>query len=790
MRTTTTSIFRFIAVLVLIASTLVSSALADYVEVSSYWAVNRGASISVNQGASPDLLVFVSSDAEFRLWIDVIRGRSVVRNVVSNVPVMAGVGNPYLHTFPIPTAGLGGDYIIRVQVRNGVAFDDSFVNLHVATAPVMNSVPVQPPMNEGESRTIQVSGFDLDGDSISLEASERHCMMGRLCFARALPAEATFTDRGDGTGFLQFQPGFDFVIHPDRAEDITFQFRAYDGNRRTGWQAATITVNDVNRIPQIISVPVTNAQEGTFYEYIITATDADPEDRLSYSLVESPAGMTITRSRVEWTPTYDQAGDHDVTVAVSDSIDAVRQSYTITVANFNRAPVLGPLQDYVINEGEQLVFTVTVSDPDGDVVVISANNVPPGAVFVDSGMGTAQFAWVPNSEQSGEYDIFIYATDGASIVRGRVHITVLDVTVVCADGDNIAGRECVCQVPLADVNGICRVPLIPVPGCMDPTALNFNPLATVDDGNCTYPVPQVPGCTDPAALNFNPAANVDDGSCYPPTPVPGCTDSAALNFNPNATSDDGSCRFPPESVLGCTDPAALNFNPAATVDDGNCTYPPVPVPGCTDPAALNFNPNATSNDGSCAYLVPNITGCTDPAALNYNLTANVDDGSCMYPVPSILGCTDPAASNYDPTATDNRGCVYFPASGCTDPNALNYDRRVRTDDGSCEYMRRGLVILSVHPSEEVASAGEMVQFNVDVKNYASTAANDLQLRVLLYDLSEVGYSREFNLRPGRSSSQAAVLQIPYGAWPGRYVVQITVDNGQWRDTAYRELTIN
>ena len=38
----------------------------------------------------------------------------------------------------------------------------------------------------------------------------------------------------------------------------------------------------------------------------------------------------------------------------------------------------------------------------------------------------------------------------------------------------------------------------PVYGCMDMSALNFNPSATQDDGSCQYPVP---GCTDSDALN-------------------------------------------------------------------------------------------------------------------------------------------------------------------------------------------------------------------------------------------------------------------------------------------------
>ena len=47
------------------------------------------------------------------------------------------------------------------------------------------------------------------------------------------------------------------------------------------------------------------------------------------------------------------------------------------------------------------------------------------------------------------------------------------------------------------------------------------------------------GCTDPSATNYNPAATVDDGSCVIPTY--GCTDPNAINYLPGATADDGSC---------------------------------------------------------------------------------------------------------------------------------------------------------------------------------------------------------------------------------------------------------
>lgn len=53
-----------------------------------------------------------------------------------------------------------------------------------------------------------------------------------------------------------------------------------------------------------------------------------------------------------------------------------------------------------------------------------------------------------------------------------------------------------------------------------------------------------------------------------PTCISGCTDTAACNFDPEATLDDGQCQYPD----GCTDPAATNFNPDAMCDDGSCVY--------------------------------------------------------------------------------------------------------------------------------------------------------------------------------------------------------------------------
>ena len=117
----------------------------------------------------------------------------------------------------------------------------------------------------------------------------------------------------------------------------------------------------------------------------------------------------------------------------------------------------------------------------------------------------------------------------------------------------------------------------------------------------------------------------------PVIPVPGCTNSDALNFNPNATENDGSCVFPVTPVIpvpGCTNSDALNFNPNATENDGSCVFPVtpvIPVPGCTNSDALNFNPNATENDGSCVFPVtPNPVD--DPVCTLTPVNQTIDEG--------------------------------------------------------------------------------------------------------------------------------------------------------------------
>jgi hypothetical protein len=69
---------------------------------------------------------------------------------------------------------------------------------------------------------------------------------------------------------------------------------------------------------------------------------------------------------------------------------------------------------------------VSATDPDGDDISLSAEDLPSGASFVDNGDNTGTFSWTPGYTQDGEYDVTFIASDGYLEDSCIVHITVYD----------------------------------------------------------------------------------------------------------------------------------------------------------------------------------------------------------------------------------------------------------------------------------------------------------------------------------------------------------------------------
>tara|TARA_B100000900_G_scaffold383786_1_gene372028 strand:- start:315 stop:1115 length:801 start_codon:yes stop_codon:yes gene_type:complete len=134
---------------------------------------------------------------------------------------------------------------------------------------------------------------------------------------------------------------------------------------------------------------------------------------------------------------------------------------------------------------------------------------------------------------------------------------------------------------------------------------------------------------DPSFIEFNSNANLDDGSCTFIV-LEGCMDENYTEFNPNANLENNSCET--LVIFGCIDVLAFNYNSNANTDDGSCI--PVLV-GCMDDNFTEYNPNANTEDVTLC-ITPVVLGCTDAEAFNYNMDANTDDGSCILSFAEIM----------------------------------------------------------------------------------------------------------------------------------------------------------
>ena len=220
-------------------------------------------------------------------------------------------------------------------------------------------------------------------------------------------------------------------------------------------------------------------------------------------------------------------------------------------------------------------------------------------------------------------------------------------------------------------------PTTPVYGCTDPLSCNYNCLATVNDGSCLYPNT---ACDDgnPNTINDSTDANCNcTGQLF--TPIPGCMNPAACNYNPLANVEDNSCLFPgspcddgnpntmndsinPDCICagiliveGCMDPNSCTYDSLANVDNNTCIYPDTP---CDDNNPDTFNDVLDSLCNCVGTLY--VSGCMDPNACNYNPLANIDDQTCILPGSP---CDDNNVMTINDSIDVNCNCVGIDITG-------------------------------------------------------------------------------------------------------------------------------
>ncbi|MBT3011097.1 MAG: putative Ig domain-containing protein [Candidatus Thiodiazotropha sp. (ex Lucina pensylvanica)] len=162
-----------------------------------------------------------------------------------------------------------------------------------------------------------------------------------------------------------------------------------------------------NYPPEIISTPQTAAFVSQPFSYDVEATDPDG-DALSYSLIQSPTGMSIDANSglIQWTP--DVQGTFPVTVSVSDGTLQATQDFTLTVLLPNLAPEITSTPSTSVVVGQSYQYQPTATDPEGDTVTFALVTNPVGMQIDQT---TGLLTWTPATDQIGVHDIEMLATD-------------------------------------------------------------------------------------------------------------------------------------------------------------------------------------------------------------------------------------------------------------------------------------------------------------------------------------------------------------------------------------------
>jgi len=107
-------------------------------------------------------------------------------------------------------------------------------------------------------------------------------------------------------------------------------------------------------------------------------------------------------------------------------LDTVRSEMIDHILSLSyHPPVLDPVGNKSVNEGELLQFAISATDADGDSLTYSASNLPTGASF---DAGTRTFSWTPSFDQAGTYsDIHFEVSDGELTDSENITITVSNV---------------------------------------------------------------------------------------------------------------------------------------------------------------------------------------------------------------------------------------------------------------------------------------------------------------------------------------------------------------------------
>jgi hypothetical protein len=233
-------------------------------------------------------------------------------------------------------------------------------------------------------------------------------------------------DRPDGmsidydTGVVRWTP------QPDQVGMHSVQIVVTDGAGGHAQQTFSVEVAaaEVRNLPPVItSTPRRSAALEETYQYQVTARDYEG-DELTYSLERFPAGMSMDPDThlITWDPDETQAGEHTVTIVVTDEPGGRATQTFILTASENQPPEITSLPITTAMAGETYRYDVRAKDPEQQPLTYRLDQAPSGMTIDSRG----RIIWQLAHTLSGSADVTVVVTDsmGASASPQSYTITI------------------------------------------------------------------------------------------------------------------------------------------------------------------------------------------------------------------------------------------------------------------------------------------------------------------------------------------------------------------------------
>ncbi len=270
-----------------------------------------------------------------------------------------------------------GRYLVTVTASDGrlSTSEDILVVVDRANRPPIMECPETLSVDEGDSMMIDCNIYDEEGDNILISYEG---------WSTSSSKTTTYEDQGEYTVLV----------------------RASDGTSASTTKV-TVTVNDVNRPPVIETIDDITLMETNTVTVVPIITDPDGDEvSVSFSNPLDNDG--------EWRTNDGDAGTYEVTMTANDGTNTVTESFSVTVTQINTAPVLKPIADFEVDEGELIMLPVNAYDPEGDQLFITYSG------YMESEEYQTTY------DDAGIYEQTVAVSDGVLTTSETFTITIVD----------------------------------------------------------------------------------------------------------------------------------------------------------------------------------------------------------------------------------------------------------------------------------------------------------------------------------------------------------------------------